>query len=174
MNPINRRRCTAFTLVEVIAVTAIMAVLATSSFALVRTAHDAWRRHRDDAGRRREAIAVLQHMVRRLRQATEVTSISGSADMSGYITATMADGTTAAWDHDGAASRVLYGSPTATNLLGEGITAMLLAGFTANGVTATTDPAKIRVVYCRLGYTIAKPTGNTTEYVSCMAWLRSW
>src|SRR5215211_3237182 len=115
MNRTNQRR-TGFTLVEMIAATAIMAMLTTSSFALVRTANDAWRRHQGDSQQRREAIAALQHVVRRVRQANQVTAISTAADMSGFITLQMADGTAALWDHDGATGQVLYGTVTPNNL----------------------------------------------------------
>jgi len=173
MNRTNHRRA-GFTLVEMIAATAIMALLTTSSFALVRTANDAWRRHQGDSQQRREAIAALQHIVRRVRQANHVAAISPAADMSGYLTLQMADGTTALWDHDGATSQVLYGNITPNNLLAEGITQVNFTGLTANGLALTTEPAKIHAVRCLVTYTLNRPTGPATETVSCLAWLRAW
>ena len=76
MSRTDPTRRSGFTLVELMAATAIMAILTTSSFMLVRTAHNAWTRHRDDSERRREAIATLQHLTRKVRQATAVTAIS--------------------------------------------------------------------------------------------------
>jgi prepilin-type N-terminal cleavage/methylation domain-containing protein len=173
MNLINQRRA-GFTLVETIAATAIMAMLTTASFALVRTANEAWRRHRDDSQQRSEAIATLQHIVRRLRQASQVTAISTAADMSGFLTAQMADGTTAMWDHDGATNRVLYGTVTPNNLLAEGVTQVNFIALTANGLLMTTDPTKIHAVRCTVRYALNRPTGAVTETVSCLAWLRTW
>src|SRR5688500_8241087 len=98
VNRTNHRR--GFTLVEVIAATAILATLTTASFALVRTANDAWRRHRDDMLQRGQATATLQHLVRRIRQASNVAAISTAADMSGSLTLQMPDGSTAMWDHN--------------------------------------------------------------------------
>jgi prepilin-type N-terminal cleavage/methylation domain-containing protein len=170
----NRTSRTAFTLVEMIAATAIMATLTTASFALVRTANDAWRRHRDDSLQRAQATAALQHMVRRIRQATQVTAISPSADMSGYFTLQMADGTIAMWDHNGGTGQVLYGTSTANNLLAEGITAANFTGLTANGLATTTDASKIHAVRCLVTYSLSRPTGPVTESVSCLAWLRAW
>lgn len=174
MNRTNRQRRTAFTLVEVIAATAIMAALTTSSFALVRTAHQAWSRHRDDSLQRHEAIAALQHVMRRVRQATAVTAISAAADASGALTLQMADGSAAKWDHDAGTSRALFGVTTPANVLAEGITEMRFAGMTANGLATTTDVTKIHLVSCTVKYALSRPTGATTETVSCMAWLRSW
>ncbi len=173
MNRTNRRRA-GFTLVEMIAATAMLAVLTTSSFALVRTANDAWRRHRDDSQSRREAIAALQHVVRRARQATLVTAISTAADTSGLLTLQMADGTSALWDHDGGASQVLYGTMTANNLLAENITQANFIGLTASGLAQTTDPAKIHAVRCQVTYSLSRPTGPINETVSCTAWIRAW
>ena len=62
MSRINSTRRSGFTLVELMAAPAITAILTTSSFMLVRTAHNDWTRHRDDSERRREAIATLQHL----------------------------------------------------------------------------------------------------------------
>jgi prepilin-type N-terminal cleavage/methylation domain-containing protein len=174
MNRTSRHPSAGFTLVEMIAATAMLAVLTTSSFALVRTANDAWRRHRDDSQSRREAIAALQHVVRRVRQATQVTAISTAADTSGFLTLQMADGTSALWDHVGGSSQVLYGTTTANNLLAENITQASFIGLTASGLAQTTDPAKIHAVRCQVTYAMSRPTGPVNETVSCTAWLRAW
>ena len=173
MNQTNYRRA-GFTLVEMIAATAVMAALTTSSFALVRTANDAWRRHRDDSQQRREAIAALQHVVRRVRQATQVTAISTAADTSGFLTLQMADGTNALWDHNSGTTQVLYGTTTANNLLAESIAQMNFVGLTANGLVQTTDPVKVHAVRCQVTYAMSRPTGPVNETVSCTAWLRAW
>ena len=170
----TRRRRSGFTLVEVIAAAAIMATLTTASFALVRTANDAWRRHRDDMLQRGQAISTLQHIVRRVRQAREVTAISAQGDMSGNLTLQMADGTFAMWDHNGGAGQILYGTTAPTGLLAEGITAANFVGLTANGLGTTTDVSKIHAVRCTVDYALSRPSGNVTETVSCLAWLRSW
>jgi hypothetical protein len=157
-----------------IAATAIMATLTTASFALVRTANDAWRRHRDDSLQRAQATAALQHMVRRIRQATQVTAISAPADMSGHLTLQMPDGTSAMWRHNSGTEQVLYGTTVANNLLAEGITAANFTGLTANGLATTTDPAKIHAVRCVVTYNLNRPSASVSETVSCLAWLRAW
>ena len=119
----NRHARRAFTLVEVIAATAIMATLTAASFALVRTANNAWLRHRNDSNQRREATMALQHVMRRVRQAKRVTVISTAADASGALTLLLSNGTTAVWDHVAGTNQLLYGTSTPTNILGTGITA---------------------------------------------------
>jgi hypothetical protein len=156
------------------AATAIMALVTTSSFVLVRTAHNAWTRHRDDCERRREAIATLQHLMRRVRQATAVTAISAAADASGAITLALPGGTTAVWDHNAGTSQVLYGTSTPTDLLASSITEMTLIGVKADGTNTTTTPDLIHAVRCTVKYNLSRPTGSVTETVSSAAWLRAW
>ncbi len=174
MRPINRCTRRGFSLVELIASAAIMAALTAASFSLVRTAHTAWVRHRDDSGQRREAVVALQHIMRRVRQATRVTAISSAADNSGALTVLMPGGATAIWDHNGGTSQVLYGPTTADSLLAAGITEFNVIGLKANGSTPTTETDLIHAVRCTLKYALTRPTGTTTETLASTAWLRAW
>ncbi|HMO87077.1 MAG TPA: type II secretion system protein [Lacipirellulaceae bacterium] len=173
MPPTNRPR-RAFTLVETIAATAIMAVLATASFALVRTANTAWLRHRDDSNQRREASAAMQHIVRRVRQAKCVTSISAAADPAGSLSLALPGNTTAAWNRHAGTNQVRFGTATPAELLATGITELRFVGLKANGSTPTTELGLIHAVQCTLRYSLARPAGPMTETLSCTAWLRAW
>jgi prepilin-type N-terminal cleavage/methylation domain-containing protein len=174
MRRIDATRRRAFTLLEVIAAAAIMATLTTASFALLRTSHNAWLRHRDDSAQRREALAAMQHIMRRVRQATRVTAISTAVDTSGGITLLMPGGTTAIWDHNSGTNQALYGTTTPTNLLAAGITEMTFVGLKADGSTATTQTDLIHAVHCTLKFALSRPAGSVTETISCQAWLRAW
>jgi len=174
MRPTSRPTRRAFTLVEVIAATAIMAILTTASFALVRTANNAWVRHRSDSSQRREGVTALQHVMRRVRQAKRVTAISTAADTSGALTLLMPSGTTSMWDHVSGINQLLYGTTSATNLLSAGITSFTVVGLKADGTTLTTQTDLIHAVKCTLQYTLTRPSGTSTETLSCTAWLRAW
>ncbi len=172
--PRTNHRRGGFTLVEMIAATAIMALLTTSSFVIVRTANNAWVRHRDDSNKRREALATLEHIGRRVRQATRVTAISTAADTAGTLTLLMPGGTTAMWSRNSGTNQILYGTTSPTNVLATGITELTFTGIKADGATATTQADLIHAVRCTVKYTITRPTGTVTETVSRSAWLRSW
>lgn len=174
MRPTNGKRRRGFTLVEAIAATAIMATLTTASFALVRTANAAWLRHRDDSNRRREAIVAMQHVMRRVRQAKRVTAISTAADNSGALTVLMGDGTNSMWDHNSGTNQILYGTTSATNLLAANVTELTVVGLKADGSTLTTQTDLIHAVKCTMKYTLTRPSGTTTETISCTAWLKAW
>jgi len=163
-----------FTLVEMVASTAIMAVVTTSGFVVVRTANDAWVQHRDDASRRREALAVLEHVGRQVRQATRVMAISAPANTAGSLTVLLPGGATRVWSRNGGTNQIHYGSAAANNLLATGITEAIFVGFKADGATATTEPDLIHAVRCTVKYTVSLPTGPVTESVSRISWLRSW
>ncbi len=167
----NRR---GFTLVEMIAATAIMTTLSTAGFVIVRTANNAWVRHRDDSSKRREAVVTLEHIARRVRQATRVTAITTAADTAGSLTVLMPGGTTSIWSRNSGTNQMLYGTTSATNLLAAGMTEATFVGLKANGSTTTTETDLIHAVRCTLKYTLTRPSGTSTETVSRTAWLRSW
>lgn len=156
------------------AATAIMATLATASFALLRTANTAWRRHRDDTGARREAVAAMQHITRRVRQAMRVTAISAASDASGALTLLMTGNATSTWDHNSGTNQVLYGTSSPTSLLATGITELTFVGLKANGLTATVETDLIHAVRTTIKYTVARPSGAVYETLSNTTWLRAW
>lgn len=172
MRRTNVRRC-GFTLTEMIASMAIMAVITTSGFVVVRTANDAWKRHRDDANKRREAFAAVEHFSRRVRQAIRVTAISAAANTAGSLTVLMPAGVANMWSRNAGTNQVLYGTTSANNLLATGITETTFVGLKANGAT-TTETDLIHAVRCTVKYTLSNPAGTVTETVSRTAWLRSW
>ena len=124
--------------------------------------------------RRQDAAAVLRHMVRRIRQAVAVTSITDATDNSGALSVLRSDGITLVWDHDGVGNDVLYGETTATSALAENITGMSFLGLKAAGTSATTQTDRIHSVRCTLSFTVDRPAGPATEQVAAQAWLRSW
>lgn len=163
-----------FSLAELTAATAMMAALTTASFVLVRTANDAWHRHRDDAQQRGDALAALQHIVRRVRQAAQVVEISAADDPSGRLSLQRADGTTETWDHDAGARRISYGTLAPADPLVDGVDQATFIGLAADGQTPSVDPASIHAVRCVLRYPLNRPAGATDETISCVAWLRAW
>src|SRR5262245_1054603 len=160
MRPTANHRRRGFTLIEIIAATAIMAMLTTSGFVLVRTANTAWLRHRDDVDRRREAIVTLQHIMRRVRQSTRVTAISASSNTAGSLTLLMSGGTAAAWSRNSGTNQVLYGTSSPTNLLANNITELSFVGLKADGSTATTNTELIHAVPGTDKYTVRRPSGS--------------
>lgn len=174
MHRSNAPRRRGFTLVEVMATTAMLAALSTTTVVLLRGAQSAWSLHRDDVEVRHSALATLRHLTRTARQCTRVSSISASGDTSGYLKLINAAGTTLAYDHDAGEEEVLYGETTAASLLANSIKTMSFAGLKADGSSTTTNPDEIHAVRCTITYDLTRPAGAVTETLSSTAWLRAW
>ncbi len=162
---------TAFSLLELIVVAALMSVIVSSVGILIRSTQTAWGAHSDDTNKLNSAHATLRHITRHLRQATAITAISGAADNSGTLSATLTDTNTHVWDHSG--SQVNYGVTTASNLLAGSIDQLNFVGYEADGTTTTTTPADVHAVKCTVQVTLSRDN-NATRTVSCWVWVRAW
>ena len=161
------------TLLELVIASSMMAVLLTAATVVLRTSRQAWEAHEGDYTRLEGLHATLRHMVRQVRQADAVTAISAAGDNSGALTLAMPDGSTVAWDHDGATSTVRCGVTTADQLLSTNITGLNIVGYKPDGVTATTVPSEIQNLKVSVTVQLPRETNATRTY-SSWAWIRSW
>ncbi len=166
----KRRR---MTLLELVIASSMMAVLLTAATLVLRTSRQAWEAHEGDYTRLEGLHATLRHMVRQVRQADAVTVISAAGDNSGALTLAMPDGSTVAWDHDGATTTVKCGVTTADQLLSTNITGLNSVGNKPDGVTATTVPSEIQNLKVSVTVQLPRETNATRTY-SSWAWIRSW
>jgi prepilin-type N-terminal cleavage/methylation domain-containing protein len=174
MNPrlaANRRH--AFSLVEMMAATTIMAVVMSSVVVVVRSGYAVWNAYESDVDCAENAYGVLRHFIRQMRQAQAVTAITAASNTAGSLSYTTATGTTETLSRNGSTSDVNFNNGTTTNLLAKSINEMTFTGYKADGVTATTNVADIQVVKCTVKVTLAQGAG-VTRTVSAMAWIRSW
>jgi prepilin-type N-terminal cleavage/methylation domain-containing protein len=170
----NNNRQHGFTLLELMATTAMLAVLSTATMALVRTSYSAWNRHEDDQETRQTGIAVLRHIVRHVRQATAVTTISNANDNSGTLAVLTPAGQTLVWDHDAGTKRVMFGVTTANQVLATGIEKLNFVGFRADATTPSTDVGLIHSIRATTEISLTRPAGTEAVTTSCQAWLRAW
>ena len=161
------------TLLELVIASSMMAVLLTAATLVLRTSRQAWEAHEGDYTRLEGLHATLRHMVRQVRQADAVTVISAAGDNSGALTLAMPDGSTVAWDHDGATTTVKCGVTTADQLLSTNITGLNIVGYKPDGVTATTVPSEIQNLKVSVTVQLPRETNATRTY-SSWAWIRSW
>ncbi len=171
----NRRvRPRGFTLLEMTATTAMLAMLASSSMVLVRTSYTAWNRHEADHAQRQSGLAVLRHITRQTRRARAVVAISAASDNSGTLSILDSNGQVLVWDHDGASQEVRFGVDTATNLLATGITKLTFIGMKLDGQQQTTNPGLIHSIQCTTEVVLTRPSGTEAVTSSGRAWLRAW
>jgi len=159
-------------LLELVIATSMFAVMMTAVCMVLRTGRQVWEAHEAEFTLVEAAQATLRHVVRRVRQADQVTAISAAADDSGSLSLSLDDGTVVVWDHDANTNCVNFGIGAADSLLATDITALRFRGFRADGVTATTVPQEIRSL--RIEVAVPLPAGAGSGVFSSWAWLRSW
>ena len=164
----------AFSLLELIVTTAMLAVLSTACMSIVRTSYRAWSLHEDDHDTRQAGLAVLQHIVRQSRQSRSVLEISSAAVSSGRLSLLDNNGNVLVWEHDATTREVRFGLNTATDVLATGIETLHFVGYTADGFTPATEPGLIYSVECTTTVNIERPSSTDTISASCRAWVRSW
>lgn len=174
MNCNKNQRRTGFTLLELMATTAIMAVLTTSTVVLMRTSYTAWNRHEDDHSQREAGVRVLRHIARQTRQMKGAVAISAASDNSGSLSLLASDGRVLVWDHDSATDQVLFGETVATDVLATDIEELTFVGLKVDGTTPTVDPGLIHSIDCTTKVILTRPTGPVIVTSSCQAWLRAW
>ena len=175
MRPIVPNRRAGMTLLELTLATTLMTTMVVSVAVVLRTGHVAWEAHQGDASQIMAAGATVRHVVRRVRQAQEVTAISAADSESGSLTLLMPSAEKMAWKRKNSTDEVFFGIDTnnPNDLLAQEITAIYFIGYEADGITETVVPADIRSVKCQLSVELPRETGGTRN-VSCRAWLRSW
>jgi hypothetical protein len=161
------------TMLELIIASSLLAMVLATVGVLLRTGRQAWEAHSADYSRVEAAHATIRHIVRQVRQAEAVTSITPSTDNSGRLSLLLLDGSTVVWDHDAATSSVSYGVTTPTGLLAPDISALRFTGYRADGATVTSTASLVQAI--RIDVTIQLPVEvNGTRVVSSWAWVRSW
>jgi len=162
-----------FSLMEMMAATAVMAVLMGSVVVVVRSGYAVWNAQEQDINALENAYGVLRHFVRQMRQADAVTAITAANNPAGSLSFLTATGATHTLSRNGATSEVTYNNGTASGLLGKSIDQLTFVGYEADGVTATTTVADIQMVECTVQVTLTRG-GGTTRSASARAWIRSW
>ena len=168
----NARR-SGFSLLELMATTAIMATLMTACVVLVGSGYTVWTAYEQDVAVTESAYAVLRHLVRELRQADSVSVISAASDTSGDLSIVRADLSTESWSINSGLKTVYVNTGSGNQVLATGINQLIFVGYEADGVTTTTTVTDIHAVKCTVQITLTQG-GGTTRLVSCIGWVRSW
>ncbi len=167
----NRRR--AMTLLELIMATTLMTTMVATVTVVLRTGHVAWKAQQGDAAEMMAANATLRHIVRRVRQAQAVTSITSSADITGKLSLLMPSGETMSWEHNAGKKEVSFKIAEPRSILSTGITELSFTGYEADGTTEASVAEDVHSVKCRVVVELPRDA-NGTRIVTCWAWLRAW
>lgn len=151
---------------------AITATLMASSMVVIRSSYTSWQAHEGDMQKAAAADAVVRHIVRNLRQAVAVYSITGASDTTGRLELTNSSGSTVYWEHTGTSDGIVVYNGSGV-LLAEGIDELIFTGYEADGTTVTTVPQDVHLIKATVRVTLPRGAGQTRT-VSCCGWVRSW
>jgi len=161
-----------FSLLEMMAAVTIAATLMAASTVVLRSSYAAWQAHEGDLVQNANADAVLRHVIRGIRQADSVVSITDGSDTTGKLELRDASGNTIYWEHTaGFTGEVVYNAPAA--LLARDIDELIFVGYKADGVTTTTNPNQVQLIHCTVKVTLPRGAGQSRA-LSCYGWVRSW
>ena len=173
LRPHFRRTRGGLSLLEMTIATATMATLMASVVVLVRTGYQAWDSYENDLEITDNGYATLRHIVRNLRQAEAVTSISAATDTSGQLSVIMPDTSTYTWDHNNGNDYVYFDDGGGPLPLSWKIDELTFIGYEMDGVTTTTVVADVQMVESRIQITLPHGAGVPVT-LSQRCWIRSW
>jgi hypothetical protein len=160
-------------MLELVIASSMLAIVLASVAVVMRTGRLAWESHVADYTRIESAHATLRHIVRQVRQAESVVSMTPSTDNSGQLSLQMPDNSTLVWDHNSSTSTVDFGVTAASTLLASDIAGLRFTGFEADGTTVTTNVAEIQAIFIDVTVQLPVQVG-ATRVISSWAWIRSW
>ncbi len=160
-------------LLELIIATSMLALLMTSISVVVRAGRQSWQAHEADYTRIEAAHSVARHIVRKIRAAEAVTTITAPTDNSGRLGVQMPNGDNVVWDHDSGTNLVNYGVTTPNSLLAADVTGLRFTGLRANGTTPATVAADVQCVQVEVTVQLPREV-NGQRIVTSWAWVRSW
>ncbi len=167
------RRRQGMSLLELMIATTMLAMVMAAVSMILRTSRESWEAHEGDYTRIEAAQATLRHLVREVRQADAVTSISLPTDNSGQLGLLMPSAVTGLWDHDDSTDTVNFTATSGSGLLADQISGLRLTGYKADGTTTTTVPDEVQ--FLKIEVTVELPReANGTRLFSSYVWLRSW
>ena len=160
-------------MLELVIASSMLALVLASVGVVMRTGRQAWEAHSADYTRVEAGHATVRHIVRQVRQAVSVASITPNTDNSGRLSLLMQDGSTIVWDHDSATNVVNYGVTNPSSLLAPDVIGLRFTGYLANGTTVTSNPDEVQAI--RIDATIQMPVEvGGTRVITSWAWIRSW
>ncbi|MGB8227140.1 MAG: lamin tail domain-containing protein [Sedimentisphaerales bacterium] len=133
----------AFTLVELILVTAMVAIVATALVGMIYSNYKSWRLGSGRSTLLQDGRAVLEQMTRIIRQSKGFSSVSSPTDQAGQITFTDVDGVTQQFRLNTLTSQIEFGPPASLSALIGSVSNLVFTCYDANDNNLA-DPVQVR------------------------------
>ncbi len=165
----------AFTLVELLISMTVLTALMTSISVVLRTTRQAWESHQSDLIATQTAHAVVRHIVRELREADSVVSVSAKTAAAGDLAIRDATGVALRWQHNTTTKQVLFtdASVSATaQTLAENVSLLRFTAYAPDGTTETSVIEQMQ--FLKIEVTVPVPSTGRTRTINSWVWLRNF
>jgi prepilin-type N-terminal cleavage/methylation domain-containing protein len=159
-------RCKAFTLIELILVTAAIAIVAGALVGMIYSNYDSWKLGSSRSTLLQDGRAVLEMMTRVLRQTQRFTSVTSPGDSAGQITFADVDGTTQQFRLNTSTGEIEYGQPGSLSALAGNVNNLVFTCYDieANSLPSPVNVRKIRAVH--IAQTLTDPATSQSFTLS--------
>ncbi len=156
----------AFTLIEVILATVMVAIVSTAMVGMIYSNYNSWKFGSGRSTLLQDGRAVLEQMTRVLRQAKNFTSVTSPTDQAGQITFTDVDGVTQQFRRNASTSEIEYGEPGDLSALAGYVSGLVFTCYDAdaNSLAAPVNARKIRAVH--IAQTLTDPVNSLSFTLS--------
>ena len=131
-----------FTLVELILVIGMIAIIGVATVGMLHDSHAIWRMTSKRSTLLQDSQAAMEQMLRMLRQAKRIDTVSAPTDQAGYITFTNTSDIVEEFSRDSGADELDYGEPGSLNALCGTLTGLVLTCYDVDGA-ALADPVEV-------------------------------
>jgi Tfp pilus assembly protein PilE len=157
---VNRLR--GFTLVELILVVGTIALVAGALVGLISNSYRDWTLGSNRSTLLQDGQAVMEQMVRILRQAKAVNAVSQSTDQAGSITFTGADGVLQQFRRNTSTNELEYGPTGSLSALTGSVNNLVFTCYDINGNVLTGSVSTINIQSVGIEITLADGTNSFT------------
>ena len=162
-----------YSLWEVVIASTLLTTVVTAVSVVARTGRQAWEAEDGDVKKLEAAHAAVRHLIRNIRQATDITAVSADGVSPGTLSLTLPSGSTVAYAYDGTNSVINYGVTTASSILADNITSLKFYSYKADGTTSTATATSVQLMKIVVGVSLTKDT-NAARTVTGWVWVRAW
>jgi prepilin-type N-terminal cleavage/methylation domain-containing protein len=166
-----------YSLLELTVAMSLLAVVMTATSSVLRSSRQVWEAHESDLTRLQTAHAVVRHIVRQAREASEVVSVDANQPSGAALTVRLPDGDELSWQHDSRSNQVLFrqASVSATSqVVAEHIDSLEFRPTLIDGSAYQPDRTdRIQELTVLAGVTLQRETATVRRSVASV-WLRAF
>ncbi len=162
-------------LTEMVIAMTLLSTVMTAVTVVLRTGRDAWHAHEADHVRTRIAHASVRHIVRAVREASEILSITTGVSQNSRLTVRLPDGDTLTWQHDATGKTISLTQTSISNtpsIIAQNIeTLEFIPSRVDGGVFRSNMIDRAQEIEIRVGVVLPRETPVVRRAIGCV-WLR--